>query len=563
MIVAPPKNPATLGWNDPEFIRRYTVASENLLVLAHIYTSTAALVLGAFFGVLQGFSRANFLVMPDYFDYYRLLTAHGVLLALVFTTFFIVGLCEFSVYRCILRPGRSLRVGWFGYGVMLLGTVMTAATILSGNASVLYTFYAPLKAAPSFYFGATLLILGTWVVAFELLENVVWWKRRNPGERIPLPAFIGATTFTMWVIATLGVVAEMAILIPWSLGWTKGVDVELTRILFWYFGHPLVYFWIMGAYLVWYTIVPTTFGGRLFSDSLTRLSFIFLLLLSTPVGLHHQFLDPGIGAGWKWLHMALTYGVVIPSFMTAFALFATFEMAAARSGRKGIVAIVRWLPWKDPVFSGCALGMLLFIPGGFGGIVNASYSMDVLVHNTMWIVGHFHITVGGPVALTFMAAAYKIVPAVTGRKLFAPKIALAQTYLWFFGMCLMSLSMHWAGLLGSPRRASDVSYMGSAVAATWHPQMVAAAIGGALLFVSILMFATVAVGTRMQDAREVEPVVFAFARADEAAMPTPPAFDHIGRWAAGALALAIVAYAGPLHDYLSQAHYLAPGMRTW
>ena len=204
-----------------------------------------------------------------------------------------------------------------------------------------------------------------------------------------MPAYIAAITFAMWVIATLGVVAEMALLIPWSLGWTPGIDVELTRMLFWYFGHPLVYFWIMGAYLIWYTIVPTTFGGRLFSDSLTRLSFIFLLLLSTPVGLHHQFLDPGISAGWKWVHMALTYGVVVPSFMTAFALFGTFEIAAARAGRKGLVAIVRWLPWGNPVFSGCALGMLLFIPGGFGGIVNASYSMDVLVHNTMWIVGTF------------------------------------------------------------------------------------------------------------------------------------------------------------------------------
>lgn len=319
----------------------------------------------------------------------------------------------------------------------------------------------------------------------------------------------------------------------------------------------------MGAYLIWYTVVPTTFGGRVFSDSLTRLVFVFLLLLSTPVGLHHQFLDPGIHAGWKWLHMTLTYGVVVPSFMTAFALFATFEIAARRAGRRGFLAIVRWLPWRDPTFSGCTLGMLLFIPGGFGGIVNASYSMDVLVHNTMWIVGHFHITVGGPVALTFMAAAYRLVPELTGRKLFAPKLALAQTYLWFGGMCLMSLSMHWAGLLGSPRRAADVSYLGSVVAATWHGQMVAAAVGGVLLFISIVMFVTVAVGTRLQDAQTEKPPRFTFAAVDTDALPTPAIFDHVERFAAGALALAFVAYAGPMYDYLSQAHYLVPGMRTW
>ncbi|MBV8079949.1 MAG: cbb3-type cytochrome c oxidase subunit I, partial [Actinobacteria bacterium] len=75
----------------------------NRLVLTHIYTSTLVLGLGALFGMLQGFSRANWIVMPPWFDYYRMLTAHGVLMALVFTTFFITGLVTYSVYRTIPR----------------------------------------------------------------------------------------------------------------------------------------------------------------------------------------------------------------------------------------------------------------------------------------------------------------------------------------------------------------------------------------------------------------------------------------------------------------------------
>jgi cytochrome c oxidase subunit 1 len=324
------------------------------LVLTHIYTATAALVIGALFGLLQGFSRANFIVMPPWFDYYRMLTAHGVLMALVFTTFFITGLMTFATYRTIPRA-RSVKIGWWGYWVMLLGTLMATVAILSGNASVLYTFYAPLKAHPSFYFGAALLILGTWFVVADVVLNVIWFTRNHPGQKIPLPAHGALFTLVMWWIATLGVVAEVLILIPWSLGITKGVDVELTRMLLWYFGHPLVYFWIMGAYVIWYNIVPTTYGGRVFSDSLTRLVFLILVLLSTPVGLHHQFLDPGVSAGWKWLHTVLTYGVIVPSFMTAFALFASFELAAKRAGKKGFIATVRWLPWGDPTFSGAAL----------------------------------------------------------------------------------------------------------------------------------------------------------------------------------------------------------------
>jgi len=545
-----------------DFALRYSVESENLLVLAHVYTATAALALGAVFGLLQGLSRANVIVMPQAFDYYRTLTAHGVLMALVFTTFFICGLMTFATYRSIPRV-RSVRLGWLGYTIMLIGTVLAAFEILAGNATVLYTFYAPMKADPLFYLGATLLIAGTWFVAADILRDVMWFRRHNPGTRIPLPAFAAATTFIMWIIATLGVVAEMCFILPWALGWTRGIDVELTRMLFWYFGHPLVYFWIMPAYLIWYMIVPTTYGGKVFSDALTRLAFIFLLLLSTPVGLHHQFLEPGISAGWKWLHTMTTYGIVIPSFMTGFAIFASFEIAARRAGVRGFAATVRWLPWGDPTFSGAALGMLLFVLGGFGGIVNASYSMDVLVHNTMWIVGHFHVTVGGPVALSFIGAAYRLVPALTGRKLYLPKLALAQTWVWFVGMLLMSISMHIAGLLGSPRRTSDVTYFGAAGAQSWHVEMVFAAIGGALLFVSVLMFVVVAVGTRLRDEQAEEKPVFAFAPVEADAMDAPPAFDLLGRWAALAVVLAVLAYAGPMYDQISQPHFLAPGMRTW
>jgi cytochrome c oxidase subunit 1 len=534
----------------------------DLLVLTHIYTATLVVGLGGLFGLLQGFSRANFIVMPAWFDYYRMLTVHGVLMALVFTTFFITGLMTFATYRSIPRA-RSVALGWFSYLLMLAGTVMASLTILSGNATVLYTFYAPLKASPFFYFGATLLVLGTWGVACDIFLNVLWYRHTHPGQPIPLPAHLSIVTFAMWIIATLGVVAEMLLLIPWSLGWTSGVDVGLTRMLFWYFGHPLVYFWIMGAYLIWYLVVPATYGGRVYSDGLTRLSFLILLVLSTPVGLHHQFLDPGVHSGWKYMHMVLTFGVVIPAFMTAFALFASFEMAARRAGKRGFIETVRWLPWNDPTFSGAALGMILFIFGGLGGIINASYSMDVLVHNTMWIVGHFHITVGGPVALTFLAAAYRLVPALTGRRLFAPKFALWQTYVYFVGMVIMSFAMHFAGLLGAPRRTSDVTYFGAAGAATWHVEMVLAAIGGTLVFISILMFVTVATGTYFVNEKAEERSTFPFAPVEEQALPTPPMLDHVGRWSTIALVLAVLAYAGPIANQIHAHAYLAPGMRTW
>lgn len=155
-------------------------------------------------------------------------------------------------------------------------------------------------------------------------------------------------------------------------------------------------------------------------------------------------------------------------------------------------------------------------------------------------------------------------PALTGRKLWAPKLALAQTWLWFIGMALMSGAMHTAGLLGAPRRTSDVSYMGMQGAQSWHPEMVLTAVGGMLLYVSILMFVAVAIGTRFVNAPSsgvvgVSPTPFTLQ--DEQSMAPPPAFDRLARWAG--VALALLAYAGPMHDMLQMRHYLVPGMRTW
>ena len=151
--------------------RRARVRSENHLVIAHIYTATAAIALARSLAYFKGFARLERSSAPAWFDYYRILTMHGVLMALVFTTFFITGLSLFVTYRAIPRerklPCRMVRMvadaRRHGHG---------RGDDLKGDATVLYTFYAPLKASPWFYIGATLLVLGTWVVAFEIFENV-------------------------------------------------------------------------------------------------------------------------------------------------------------------------------------------------------------------------------------------------------------------------------------------------------------------------------------------------------------------------------------------------------
>ncbi len=107
------------------------------------------------------------------------------------------------------------------------------------------------------------------------------WKKENKGQVTPLLSFMVMINNLMWTVATIGAAAVVLFqLIPWSIGWVERIDILLSRTLFWYFGHALVYFWLLPAYMVWYVAIPKIIGGKIFSDALARLAFILFLLLS-------------------------------------------------------------------------------------------------------------------------------------------------------------------------------------------------------------------------------------------------------------------------------------------
>ena len=309
------------------------------LPLAHIAVAVTAFGAAACMALMQALSRANLdLPFRSAQIYYLSVTAHGTLMALVFTTFFIMGLGYALVPRALGRPLLHEGLAWVSFWIALAGTLATLTAIFVGKASVLYTFYPPLKAHPAFYIGLTLLVVGSWGWGFAVLRTLRAWRREHAGVPIPLPVLGFATTIIVWYIATVGVACEMLfLLIPWSLGIEKTINPELARTLFWWFGHPLVYFWLLPAYVVWYTVLPRAAGGKLFSDNLARLVFVLFIVLSSPVGLHHQAMDPGIPAGWKLFHTFNTMWILFPSFVTAFTIIASLEVAGRARGGTGLL----------------------------------------------------------------------------------------------------------------------------------------------------------------------------------------------------------------------------------
>jgi cytochrome c oxidase subunit 1 len=537
----------------------------NRLIMAHIWVAVLAFAVAAAMAFMQALSRANLeLPFRSARMYYMSVTAHGVLMGLVFTTFFIMALG----YAVVQRDNGDIRwpmLAGASYVTALVGTLMTAVTILSFKASVLYTFYPPLQAHPLFYIGLTLVVVGSW--GWVAIVVAGWRAARdaNPGRPVSLAMHAMAVTAMLWALATVGVASEMLFqLIPWSLGWTEKIDPLLARTLFWYFGHPLVYFWILPAYMIWYSVLPKEAGGYLFSDPLGRMVFTLFLVLSAPVGLHHQFQDPGIPAGWKLLHTFNTMLISFPSFVTAFTICASLEVAGRLRGGKGLFGWIRALPWGDPTVASVLLAMLLFLVGGFGGSINSAYALNGVVHNTAWVQGHFHLTVGSAVALTFMGTAYWLVPKVSGRELELRLLAKVQPYLWFAGMVLFSFANHITGLMGLPRRVFATDYGGAAQAAPWAGLTMMSAVGGVVLFASAGFFVLVMLGT-MWAGRRVEPQAIEWAEPLEE--PEGGAreglWDRLGLWFVVAVVLVLIAYAIPLWDILHLTRYGSPGFKPF
>lgn len=537
----------------------------NRLILANIWVAVLSFGVAAAMALMQAISRANLEVpYQSARMYYMSVTAHGVLMALVFTTFFIMALGYATVQK---ENGgiRWPRLNWVFYGLGVLGVLLAVWAILTFKASVLYTFYPPLQAHPAFYIGLTLVVVGSWGWAATMIAGWRDARKRNGDRPVSLAMHATAANALLWLLCTIGVASEMLfLLIPWSLGLVERIDPLLARTLFWYFGHPLVYFWILPAYTIWYALVPREAGGKLFSEPLARIVFTLFLVLSTPVGFHHQYQDPGIPAGWKLFHTFNTMAISFPSLVTAFTVVASLEVAGRLRGGKGLFGWIRALPWGNPVVSSVLLAGLLFLVGGFGGAVNAAYALNSVVHNTAWIAAHFHLTVGTAAALTFMGACYYLVPRISGRELELGLLAKIQPYLWFLGMTLFSFTGHIAGLQGLPRRVFTTNYGGAVQAQSWEWITSLSALGGLALFTSAGFFVLVMLGTLLAGKRTA-PAPIEWAEP----LSAPPGgyragiWDRLGLWFVVAVVLVIIAYAIPLYGLFQLERFGSVGFKPF
>ncbi len=403
---------------------------------------------------------------PDRF--YQVLTAHGINMLVFWIIFFEMAVLYFCSSTLLRTRLATPNMAWAGFWLMVLGMLMNNYAVLRGDSSVMFTAYAPMGAHPIFYLGLILFAVGALIGCFVFLGTLVVAKaERTYQGSVPLVTF-GA--LTACIIAVFTIASGAIILIPtflWSVGLIEQIDSLMYKTIFWAFGHSSQQINVAAHVAVWYAIAAIVFGAKPMSEKVSRTAFFLYILFLQLASAHHLLADPGLTSYWKIFNTSYAmYLAVLASMVHGLTVPGAIEVAQRKKGyTNGLFEWLRKAPWSNPVFSGMFISLLGFgFLGGISGVIMGVEQINLIIHNTIYVPGHFHATVVIGTTLAFMALTYFLIPVLFRRELAFAGLARWQPYLFGGGMAGVAVFLMGAGTLGVPRRHWDISFAGTAFA---------------------------------------------------------------------------------------------------
>ena len=263
------------------------------------------------------------------------------------------------------------------------------------------------------------------------------------------------------------------ILIPtWlmSIGLIKQVDPLAYRTIWWALGHSSQQINVAAHISVWYLVAAVVFGAKPMSERVSRTAFLLYILFLQLASAHHLLADPGLSTPWKIVNTSyFMYFAVLASMLHGLTVPGAMEVAQRQKGfTKGLFEWLRKAPWGNPTFSGVFISIIGFgFLGGISGVMMGTEQLNMIIHNTIYVPGHFHATVVVGTTLTFMALTYYLIPVLFKREMIAPTLAKWQPYIFGFSMYFFCLVMMGAGTLGVSRRHWDMAFSGNPLAYEW------------------------------------------------------------------------------------------------
>jgi cytochrome c oxidase subunit 1 len=338
---------------------------------------------------------------------------------------------------------------------------------------------------------------------------------------VPLVTF-GAITAA--IIAVFTIASGAIILIPtflWSIGLITHLDSLMYKLIWWGLGHSSQQINVAAHVAVWYLIGAIVLGAKPVSEKVSRFAFLLYIAFLQLASAHHLLVEPGITSEWKVFNTSYAiYLAVLGSMIHGMSVPGMIESAQRRNGfTQGVFGWLRKAPWGNPAFSGMALSVIMFgVVGGISGVVLGTEQLNLIMHNTLYVPGHFHGTVAAGTTLAFMAVTYLLIPLIFQRELILPKWAKWQPYLFGLGVLGLSMFMMGAGTLGVARRDWDITFSDAVLSWDYPPaaflMLAANGISAIIATVGGIMFVVIVVGSvlfgrkRGEAEAKANPVVF-------------------------------------------------------
>lgn len=423
-----------------------------ILYLVSVLTFFAVGVLIGVLMRLELIAPGPTIVNPD--TYNAFFTLHGVIMIFLFI---IPGIpATLGNFFLPIQIGakdvafpRLNNLSWWLY---IIGAFIAVTSLFTGGGTpdTGWTFYAPYSIRTGT--NVTLAVFGAFVMGFSSILTglnfiVTIHRMRAKGMGwFRMPLFVWGHYATAWIqvlatpilsITLLLVVAERIL----NLGLfdaASGGDPLLYQHLFWIYSHPAVYVMILPAMGVISEIIPTFSRQNIYGYKAIAFSSMAIAFVGYLVWGHHMYTS-GMSDTARWLFSLLTFLVAVPSGVKVFNWIATMYKGA--------------IHWSPPLLFTFSF-VFLFAIGGLTGLINGALATDVHIHDTHFVVGHFHYVMFGGTGFAFFAALLYWLPKITGR-MYNHKAIYRSWFFLFAGFNLLYFTMMVLGWMGMPRRYYD------------------------------------------------------------------------------------------------------------